>query len=420
MKLMKILKNKLLNSNFNKSVLKVFTGSTLAALIPLVVLPILTRIYSAEAFGNFQLLLSIVTLLMSVGSMQFQLAIVLPKSKKESDNLFILSILILLIVTFLFSLILWYGSEVILPLFNAQHLQSYLYLVSIGVFLGGLIQAVRYLLVRSQRYTDLAKTHVSHQIFTQGASLSIGFFYPSFISLFLCHIGGFLVATLIAMRNQKFSYTKEISFKFLIKKYKKFPLINTPMVFLNDFSLQLPVFMISAFYSPELVGIYMLSHRIAYKPMSLISSSFAQVYFKEASTAFNKSKEALLRIYKNTVKKLTLMGILFILAINFVVAPSIGIIFGDEWEKTGIFIHILSFWFFFQFINSPISKTLSIINKQEFGLLIISVSIVVRFLVMLVFKDTINGMLWGLSISAGLFYLVYNINIYRLIKRMSI
>ncbi len=54
------MKYKINLSEFTKNVVKLFTGSAVANLVTIISLPILTRIYTKEEFGLFQLFTSTV------------------------------------------------------------------------------------------------------------------------------------------------------------------------------------------------------------------------------------------------------------------------------------------------------------------------------------------------------------------------
>ena len=79
-------------------------------------------------------------------------------------------------------------------------------------------------------------------------------------------------------------------------------------------------------------------------------------------------------------------------------------------------MQILSLGIYFRLINSPIASALSIINRQEAGLVLIILSLALRFGAMYVFSDTPEQMLWALSISTALFYGFYNYSVYYYIR----
>ena len=205
------------------------------------------------------------------------------------------------------------------------------------------------------------------------------------------------------------------SIKNLALRYKKFPLINSSMVFLNTLSIELPVFFIAKYFSMEMVGLYMLANRLSIIPMNLIGTAVNKVYLQKATETFNKNPEKLFSVYKQTVKRLFLLGIIPFIIILFFAPLLVRIIFGNEWIFSGTIMQILALGVFLKFSTSPISTTFTIVNKQETALYLTIVSLAVRFGSMYYFRSEIESLLWALTLSTALFYLVYNLFTYRVI-----
>jgi len=177
--------------------------------------------------------------------------------------------------------------------------------------------------------------------------------------------------------------------------------------------------MFSTFYGAEIVGFYALAHRLITTPLNLVGTSVGQVYFREATEAFNDSPRRLLSVYKSTVKKLVLVG-LIPTVIAICAAPALVKIFlGPDWAQSGIYMQIIIFGLYFGFINAPIGTTFAIIRRQEIALAIRVVSIVVRFLSMYLFRDNPIHMLWALSISASLYYIGFNLLVFFNVRSLA-
>ena len=91
------------------------------------------------------------------------------------------------------------------------------------------------------------------------------------------------------------------------------------------------------------------------------------------------------------------------------------LIFGNEWQFSGVIMQILAIGMFMQFITSPVSTTFTIMNKQEIALYLTIVSLAVRLSSMYYFRSDIESVFWSLTLTTALFYLVYNFFIYRII-----
>ena len=64
---------------FWKNVATLFTGTTIAQALPILLLPLITRLYSKEALGVYFIYAGIGFLSQIIVSLQLQLSIVLPK-----------------------------------------------------------------------------------------------------------------------------------------------------------------------------------------------------------------------------------------------------------------------------------------------------------------------------------------------------
>ena len=71
----------ILGSEFRKNVIILFTGKSIAYALPVIVVPILTRIFTPEEFGIFAFYSAIVATLAVLANAGYENAIVLPKKK---------------------------------------------------------------------------------------------------------------------------------------------------------------------------------------------------------------------------------------------------------------------------------------------------------------------------------------------------
>ncbi len=417
----KILDKLNIRSEFAKNVLKLFSGTALGNAIAFLALPVLTRLYTKEALGNLQLFLSTITTFGVVSALKYELAIVLPKDKRAGNYLIILSLLVLILFSSVITTLFFIFGESFLRLLNAENLKPYIYFISLGIFLMGLMQVMQYVLVRNKKFGELARNKVIQILVTQTIAISFGFLYPSFVTLLVAQLLGFFTAAFLVLIRGYFDI-KGFNIKELLHfaiEYKKFPLINTSLVFLNTLSLQLPVFMFKKYFSSEIVGLYMVANRLVNIPLNLLGRSVSQVYLQSASEAYHEGGAKLMKIYKNTVKKLAIIAVPPVIIILIAAPPLVEIFLGKEWREAGVFMQIITFWVYFQFINMPISSSFTIINRQEIGFYLVAFSLAFRFLAMFIFRATPYQMLTALSISAGLFYIIYNLSIYYFIKRLK-
>ena len=81
-------------SEFNRNILTLMTGTTIAQAIPIAISPILTRIYTPEDFGIFAIFLAITIIIGSIANGRYELAIMIPKKDEDAINIFALGFII--------------------------------------------------------------------------------------------------------------------------------------------------------------------------------------------------------------------------------------------------------------------------------------------------------------------------------------
>ena len=141
-----------------------------------------------------------------------------------------------------------------------------------------------------------------------------------------------------------------------------------PSGLLNIISLQVPVFLLGAFFNTAIVGFYSLSYRFISLPMSIIGSSIRQVFFQKCSE-FKNDKKALKKITLETYKKLFKIGILPFSIITVFGDYIFAFVFGKDWIAAGEYSQILAISILFLFIKSPISSLFINLKKQKDALI---------------------------------------------------
>ena len=85
-------------SNFITNVLKLVSGSVASQILAILLVPLITRIYSPDDLGVFQLFVSVSGILVIFSTFSYQYAIMLPKTDEDSANIvFLCSVLVTLI-----------------------------------------------------------------------------------------------------------------------------------------------------------------------------------------------------------------------------------------------------------------------------------------------------------------------------------
>ena len=335
----------------------------------LIAAPLLTRLYSPEDFG----LLAVFTALMSITgiivTLRYHMAIPLPKDEKEAAHIVVLSMLVVLCMTFLSSLIVHFFKIPITRMFNLPDLADYLWLLPMGVLLLGMYDVFNYWAIRAKSFPAIARTRIAKSFGT--LAVQLGGFGLGPLALLLGQIVGLALgsASLAAMsiRNNRavFRMVQLKGIRIAANRYRRFPLYSTWGGIFNTVGLQLPPLMFAALFNPAVAGLYALAHRALAMPMSLVGTSIADVFFSEAATARRDGKlsELVDQIHKKLVQ-IAMPPTLLLL----VVAPDLfHMIFGDAWRQAGEVARWLAPMLYIQFIISPLSRIFIVLERQAQG-----------------------------------------------------
>jgi O-antigen/teichoic acid export membrane protein len=363
------------SSSFATDVLTLVGGTVLAQAIAILASPLLTRLYSPADFGLYALFLSVTGILSVVACLRYDLAIMLPERDEEAANVVTLSIALAACTSLLTIPILWLAWAPMLSLLNAPKLEPNLWMVPVAVFLGGAFNALNYWNSRTRQFKRLSISRAISSVTTTGAQIGAGLAgHATGGSMIGGSIAGLLLSALFLgakiwdnLKHIRKSICRAEVIKGL-KRYRKFPLIDTWSGLLNSISYQLPVFFLSAFFSAEVVGYYTLTNRVLQMPMSLIGSAVAQVFFQRAVVA--NARRTMSAVVENTFTHLMMIGLYPILIILLIGEDVFRFFFSSAWAEAGVYAQILALWILFVFVTSPLSTMFAVFERQETFLLI--------------------------------------------------
>lgn len=390
--------------NFASDVLTLAGGTTFAQILTILSVPILTRLYGPEDFGVWALYISITSIISVIACMRYEYSIMLPESDEDAVNLLGLCLLVVLFVSGLTLPVIWYFREFIVDMLNSPEIENYLWLVAPFVFVNGLFLALNNWNSRTKLFKRLSLAKVTSSISTVATQIGMGFAgKTSSGGLIAGSLVGQSVSTFILgaqiWRDDRSLMKESLGWGKIyegLKRYKKFPLIDTWSALMNSVSWQLPAFLLSAFFAPVIVGFYSLGFRLLQLPMSFIGASISQVFFQRASRAL--SEGTLPYLVESVFRMLVIIGMFPILILTIVGSDVFVVVFGKAWAEAGVYAQILGIWAFVWFISNPLTTIYVIVEKQQFGFRYNLLNLTTRLLSL-----TIGGMLGNARMALVLF-----------------
>jgi len=341
-----------------------------AQAIPIVIAPILSRMYAPEQFGELGVILSLVGIFSIIATFQYESAIMLPKEDEDALNLLSLSIFLTVFVsTLAWGITQFFGDE-IGRLLKFEGFAEWAFIVPILVFLTGLFNALNIWASRQKQFKRLAFRQIAQTFVGAGTKVILGWMkYLSSGLIWGSIAGQFTSTTVLAVMTYK--ETRPMFGSISIERMKKnailyqdFPKYSMWQGFFDLVNASGIIFILSSFYGVAVVGLYTFTLALLLKPTKMIGRAVSQVFYQSASKKVASNEP----IYKDTVrlvKNLGLVGAIIFLP-TLVAGPYLfSFVFGEKWWDAGIIAQIISPWIFMRFVASPLARLAMIKNKQK-------------------------------------------------------
>jgi len=366
--------NKRQPSTFAADILRLASGTLFAQAIAIAVTPILTRLFSPEAYGTMAAFSSILSIIQVFLLLRYDQAIVLPTDDQDAINLLGASILIGTGISVLVSLAFWVWGAGLLELLNLAQAIPYLWILLPMLLIYVLHTAMGAWATRLRQFGVVAGSQMISSLST--ATLRVGSGLAGAngaLSLLVANLAG-TALTVVFLGKRLFGATATESFAQIrwnrmlaqVQRYSDQPRYGTAAMMLNAVSWQLPIFLLTSLFSPAAAGQYALGQSVIRTPMSLLGNSITNVYLARAATA--RHDGTLSSLTENVFKRLLLFGLPPTLFLFLAAQDVFSLLFGAEWSDAGRYVQILSFWSLIWFICSPISQLQVVLERQQFFL----------------------------------------------------
>jgi len=370
-------------TEFFKNVATLISGTTFAQAFSVIIYIVLSRIYTEEDFGIFGLYMNILNITIIFSTAKYELAILLPKSDRESVNLLGLSGLISVGVSLVLLMIVIPFNDIICRWLGSEEISSWLYLIPLSTLLVGLFTSFRNYSNREKRYKLIAGANIGQSLSNSMLKLVLGLLIIGAAGLIFGVVFGQLIGFLVffgvhaKINGKKTGWLKLSEMKRLGKQYSLFPRYNMWQGLINNFSSALPVFVFSSFFSTAIAGLYTFGYMILYRPVNLVANAFYQVMFQRFVEKQHQEVPILPEVLLFIKRAIQVLLVPFILAGIF--APEIfGFVFGEKWIEAGRYAQILLPWIFMVGLVMPLSFIPDLYKKQRVAMIIDGIRLIAR------------------------------------------
>ena len=273
-----------MSSSFVKNTGKLLAGNAVGQLIGIIAIPIITRLYSVEVYGEFSSLLAISLILATLSTLSLHLAILIPKSEEEAIKIFKLSLSLTYGFCLFISIVLYFFNEDVISLLNIKSNPLIVYSIPVLVLLQSLYVTITYLGVRVKVFGKVSSSKVVEGISDRGIAILSGLSGFVFVgNLILARITASILAIVYLLPTLKRYQGQQttISNSFIVFKYKRYLQYNTPSMLLINSMLQLPVIIIAAYFSSVAAGLFAIANRLVNIPVTALGSAISKTFMQK-------------------------------------------------------------------------------------------------------------------------------------------
>lgn len=345
------------------------SGTALAQALPLLVTPVLSRLYSPTDFGRFGVFSAVLLGLSLVVSGRYEIGIPLPKEDRDASALMLTSLVISFISTLLL-LIVGISFSLFAP--DAMGFAAGTMVLGslfAGVLSAAAMQSLSYWFTRTARFGLVARARVIQGVVAAVGSLALGWADLVSFGLIVALAASFVLAALyltVAFVRSDLASLHGLSFEHLnsvAREYREFPLVNMTHAALDAAKDSVSLLIFSALFGVAAVGQLTQALRILRAPTTLVGQAVAQVYFPKASSrvAEHASIQSMTRRTLAVVLAISVPIYLVFLLFGPWLFP---LVLGPEWTLAGEFARLLSPWLALALAVSSLSL-LPVVRRRQ-------------------------------------------------------
>ena len=345
-------------------------GNMLAQVIALAAYFLLTRIFSPDDYGLYNIFYSYIEVLIILSTLKYEMAIVVADTDQEAKSIasFTLRLNTIVSLTLLTAaLVLWLTG--LMP-GNFAQLGWMVLLIPPMVFFCGTSRVYSFLFNRMRRYSTIATSEIVNSAAGALLKIALGLLGMLQAGMPVGTVAGRAIANLVYRLKLKqlgqapSFHTDPADSKAISHKHLNFPFYVATKDFLNCFSYNLPFLWLALYFTKAEVGLFALALTFTFRPVNLLSNSFEKVYY--ARTAENvRQGKSIGRMIGRFILTINAIALPVCILAWFVAEPVFSICFGGRWASCGIYVRALLPWIFITLSTSSLMFISNVFSTQK-------------------------------------------------------
>jgi len=358
-------------NRFAHSVAVLAGGTAAGQLLVVASSPILTRLYLPDEFGSLAVYVSLLTFILGVASLRYNLAVPLAKDDRTLASLLVLCLAVAGGLSLLLAIAVLTNGHRIAEWTSSPALAPLLWLLPIGLFGAAVNQVLTAWAVRQDRFSVLARIRIGQSASLTGTQVGLGLIGFGTLGLVLGDAIGRAAGSLGLARmawGDLHAHLRAVRVPDVLKvasRYRRFPLISTWTGLVASAGSQLPTLLVASFYGTSVVGWFGLTQRLLSMSFVLVASAIGTVFLSESARLAHTQPERLMHLFWSTVSRAGLIACVLVGGVATIAPLLFGPIFGSDWDEAGRYAQVLAVGAGFQFVNRSVGSASTVVERQD-------------------------------------------------------
>lgn len=325
-------------SVFRRNIIHVLRANVLTQVLAVVSMPLLSRLYSANDFGQFAFFSASVAIAVSFTTARFDWSIPNAGSAAAAAALYLLGFIATAVTSSGAFLLVGLSPQLVSTFFS--DLGPWAWAIPVSMISLGLVELSNAWFVRGSNLRAVSVARIGQGLSNMLVSTLGGLSRLGTGGLMLALIAASWVNVILLARNagQLWRHVRRITWRrvtVVLLRYWRQAALSTAVSVMNATSASITIILMAYWFSLEELGWYSLMLRLAIMPIGLVSSAIGQSFWARAAELARQHQFRELRsVYLRTTGRLALLSIPIIT--GCVLGPFIiGPIFGQEWAPAG-------------------------------------------------------------------------------------
>lgn len=338
-------------SDFFRGVSVLMGGTIMAQLIPLLVLPVLSRLYTPESFAVVALVMMVASIAGPVSTGYYEQAITNPRSVRRARALAFIAMTCTVLSTLVIIFALCVAHARIARALTLDDGGLWLYALPLALCAGSIANITNYWLLRAGKHGLQSSVKLLYACCNAALAITLGTFLSG-QGLLISFMGAVTLSTLWGLFSAYRHGMRPTRLPFrryglpLMRHYREFPLFGSLPATLNNIALQWPLLLITAHYTLTVAGHFSIIRNLLTGGLMLVALCIGQVLMKHLNARIHAGLP-LWPFFSKVMAVVALLGVAGGVMLYTVGPWFLRFYLGEGWEESGTVLRTLA-------ISSPL------------------------------------------------------------------